>query len=665
MFFVYSPAVLSQAEVDEAPGAAREYVGSGECAACHRDYVEHHAGTAHAQALIDVGEDKAPLLGDFTAGEDTRTLLLPGEEEPRPLTADDISFAVGIGKYAQHYLYETENGRYMVLPFEWNAIEGEWRPLTLSDTWPDAAYDWTTQCAGCHTTNLNIEQGTWLEDGVQCEACHGPGSVHIDVAEATDPILTHRERTALEDSIVLGLDPATCGQCHSQGVEPAHGYPFPLEYTPGEALLDRNVFRLPGERSVVHWWETGQARQKYMQFNEWVTTTHAEAFLTVEQHPDFTPGCLTCHNSTYSRAAEIVNRIEASNDRERIDILFDEADLDIDDLYTIDWETLKALTIEELELDAQTIDDAGPFLPQILPYLIEMMHAEDELVDGQILPQSMAEVLRIAEEGTNDDHTNRALGITCATCHDPHSTANHPASLAADANTLCSSCHRSAEPIYGIHHPVKQVFEGLPVVERSAAVAVPSGHFTAENGPTCATCHMPEVPVENATRISHTLSPILPAEAANVEAIQDTCTRCHGERIEGQTMQELIASIQNDTRARYEVIHTTLTELDDGGPAWIAETLQVIEGDGSWGFHNYAYTSALLSNAERELGIREGVAPLVIPEIPIQPQEQPQTPLSQAASVRGLTPPSIVLLAVAVGLLLVAAYMFFVRGRTQ
>src|SRR5690606_40705109 len=59
---------------------------------------------------------------------------------------------------------------------------------------------------------------------------------------------------------------------------------------------------------------------------------------------------------------------------------------------------------------------------------------------------------------------------------------------------------------------------------------MPSAHFSAENGPTCATCHMPEVPVEHATRISHALWPILPAHASGVAGIEDSCTACHGER---------------------------------------------------------------------------------------------------------------------------------------
>lgn len=660
LFGAARPALAQPAEPEEPQTEQeRHYVGSQECMACHRDLTESHAGTSHDQALVNVEENKRPLLADFAAGDEVRTILLPGEDEARPFTADDISYAIGSGTYAQRYLYTLEDGRYMVLPAEWNALTGQWQPFTLSESWPDAAYDWTTQCAYCHTTNLNVEQGLWMEDGVQCEACHGPGSEHIDAAEATSPILTSRERTAVEQSIVLGLDAAVCGQCHSQGTEPQHGLPFPLDYLPGEALLDREVFRLVSERSAVHWWRTGQAQQKYMQFNEWITTVHAEAFLTVTQHPDFTPGCLSCHNVTFSRAARLVADIEANDDRERIDILLDEADINIGNVYQIEWDELKALVLEELEFDAAAIDDTAPFLPQVLPQLVSRMQAEDELADGQILPQSLAGVLQTAGEGTNDDHTNLALGVTCAACHSPHSTADAPASLISDSYTVCTDCHQSAEPIYGLHHPAQEVFEGRVLVEGISSS--PSAHFTADV--TCATCHMPQVPVNMGVRISHTLSPILPASAAQTEAIQDSCTGCHGDQIEGQSIQQLINSIQTDIRTRYQAVRTA---ADDTSPAWIHDVLQAVEGDGSWGFHNYGYTAALLTRAERELGLMEETAPLVLPDIPVQaPPAQPRPPSQVVTGDGGLTTPSIILLAIAGAIILTSAYLFLIRGRNQ
>jgi hypothetical protein len=67
-------------------------------------------------------------------------------------------------------------------------------------------------CGTCHTTgyspNGNQDDmpgivGTWAEPGVQCEACHGPGSLHAANPQGVKPVI---ER-----------DSELCGECHRRG----------------------------------------------------------------------------------------------------------------------------------------------------------------------------------------------------------------------------------------------------------------------------------------------------------------------------------------------------------------------------------------------------------------------------------------------------------------
>jgi hypothetical protein len=67
-------------------------------------------------------------------------------------------------------------------------------------------------CLGCHTTGADAEE--WrrdetflIEDGVQCETCHGPGSEYI-AAE----VMQDRE-LAMERGLVMP-DRQTCMVCH-------------------------------------------------------------------------------------------------------------------------------------------------------------------------------------------------------------------------------------------------------------------------------------------------------------------------------------------------------------------------------------------------------------------------------------------------------------------
>ena len=69
----------------------------------------------------------------------------------------------------------------------------------------EKAYD----CGGCHTTGYVPEGnqdglpgliGTWAEDGVGCEACHGAGSNHVN-----DPYL---------EKMMVNRDAEQCSDCH-------------------------------------------------------------------------------------------------------------------------------------------------------------------------------------------------------------------------------------------------------------------------------------------------------------------------------------------------------------------------------------------------------------------------------------------------------------------
>ncbi|MFN8439405.1 MAG: multiheme c-type cytochrome [Caldilineaceae bacterium] len=86
--------------------------------------------------------------------------------------------------------------------------------LKLGDEWVSyhAGEQVSFDCGACHTTGYVPEghqsdlpglMGVWSENGVGCEACHGPGSAHVN-----DPYLVKAE---------INRDAEMCGACHSQG----------------------------------------------------------------------------------------------------------------------------------------------------------------------------------------------------------------------------------------------------------------------------------------------------------------------------------------------------------------------------------------------------------------------------------------------------------------
>ena len=58
-------------------------------------------------------------------------------------------------------------------------------------SWTGGGQNWNGMCAECHSTNLQkgydpetrTFNTTWFEIDVSCEACHGPGSDHVEWAK--------------------------------------------------------------------------------------------------------------------------------------------------------------------------------------------------------------------------------------------------------------------------------------------------------------------------------------------------------------------------------------------------------------------------------------------------------------------------------------------------
>lgn len=142
----------------------------------------------------------------------------------------------------EQFLVPSGGGRLQAYPFGYDPIEREWFDLDPGDSSPTAWAHWTqpgatanTQCLACHVTGY--EKGydagrdrydsRWVELGVGCEACHGPGREHVRV---------RLSGLSGHDPYGTALDPVRvtepCMPCHSLSVPLADGY------RPGAALAD-------------------------------------------------------------------------------------------------------------------------------------------------------------------------------------------------------------------------------------------------------------------------------------------------------------------------------------------------------------------------------------------------------------------------------------------
>lgn len=186
------------------------YVGSETCIDCHAEQVEAWQGSHHDMAMKHA--DKASVLGDFGdvsvmhQGKENRFYRKGSEywvniEGPDGQFHDyKISYTFAF-EPLQQYMVEFDDGRVQLIPFAWDSRTKEqggqrWFHLYPDTTntdefyWTNSGQNWNFMCADCHSTNLqknydlenNRYQTTWSEINVGCEACHGPASDHIEIA---------------------------------------------------------------------------------------------------------------------------------------------------------------------------------------------------------------------------------------------------------------------------------------------------------------------------------------------------------------------------------------------------------------------------------------------------------------------------------------------------
>ena len=245
---------LSSASAQEASGP--RYVGSDQCTECHTEAAEAWKGSHHALAWTMPTPET--VVGDFDGttfehdGTLTRFRVEDGTyyatvtEKDGVTTDHPIHSVAGIAPL-QQYLVETEPGRQQSFDVVWDVENARWYHLYPDqDLPPDDGLHWTgpyktwnARCAECHATGYERNFGpmtrsyssTQAEIGVGCEACHGPGSAHIDLVNGLALSQTGPDLDAYGFTMSFGQDAETdiqqCATCHSRREALTDGNPLP------------------------------------------------------------------------------------------------------------------------------------------------------------------------------------------------------------------------------------------------------------------------------------------------------------------------------------------------------------------------------------------------------------------------------------------------------
>jgi tetratricopeptide (TPR) repeat protein len=270
---------------DDAP---REYVGREQCARCHAEQVARWTGSDHDLAMQTATPQS--VLGDFHDCRYThygvssrmfrqgdRFLVTTDGPDGRQQTYP-IKYVFGV-RPLQQYLVEFPDGRVQCLPLAWDTTNKRWfhlypnEPIPHTDElhWTRPLQNWNYMCADCHSTNLqrnydlkqNRYHTTFSEINVSCETCHGPGGLHVRLADRWSLFWDRRQGYGLprlkDPSNRVEIE--TCAPCHARRRIVYPGFQA------GAKLLD---YYLPELLDTENYWPDGQIREEDYEYSSFI-----------------------------------------------------------------------------------------------------------------------------------------------------------------------------------------------------------------------------------------------------------------------------------------------------------------------------------------------------------------------------------------------------------
>jgi len=300
------------------------YLGNAACAGCHEQAAADWTNSHHDLAMQEATPNT--VLGDFndatfsyfgvttTFTREGDAFFIETDNAAGELQIYPVAYVFGI-EPLQQYLLPLGNGRLQALSVAWDSrpkSEGGQRwyhlypdeHITASDPlhWTGGFFNWNTSCAECHSTDVEKRYDAvndrfdthYAQIDVGCEACHGPGSEHVALADAgslspaqTGFAMSLKARGAWQwaegddiakrsEALASNHQIDSCGRCHARRGTLG-------KYHPGKPLLDTHRLAVIEEPL---YWPDGQIRDEVYVYGSFIQSKMHQAGVT----------CTNCHN---------------------------------------------------------------------------------------------------------------------------------------------------------------------------------------------------------------------------------------------------------------------------------------------------------------------------------------------------------------------------------
>jgi len=284
-----------------------KYVGMHKCKQCHSQIFETYIKTGMGSSFGDASPHKsaASYTSHHTVYDSINNLYYApyfvGDsmyiKEFRKHNNDTIymqkvaiAYIIGSGQHTNSHLIN-RNGYIYQAPITFYTQEKKWDLAPGFEKGRNTRFNRiiTDECMSCHNgyseydTNAENKFGV-IAQGIDCERCHGPGSVHVHLKESGVIIDTSKyfdysivNPRALERDKQLDV----CQRCHLQGITILNDDKTFKSFQPGMNLQDvMNVF-LP---------RYTDSDQRFLMASQADKMRQSQCF----QKSDMT--CITCHN---------------------------------------------------------------------------------------------------------------------------------------------------------------------------------------------------------------------------------------------------------------------------------------------------------------------------------------------------------------------------------
>lgn len=245
-------------------GAEAQYVGMEACKSCHADIYETFRHTGMGLSLDSATNEKSSatfgkhaLIHDEESGLYYQARLveknlyidqfqLSGNDTVNKRT-EKVSYVVGSGQHTNSHLLQI-NGYLYQMPMTFYTQKKKWDLPPGFEGGSNSRFTRTigAECITCHNAYPTPDPAAdnrylSIPKGIDCERCHGPGSIHVEEKKQGIIVNTSKET---DYSIVnpkrlpYKLQMSICQRCHLQGnavLKPGKTF---FDFKPGMMLSD-------------------------------------------------------------------------------------------------------------------------------------------------------------------------------------------------------------------------------------------------------------------------------------------------------------------------------------------------------------------------------------------------------------------------------------------